>query len=141
LYLNPEPLTLGASPYTLAGREFVRLTSVVSGSLFSLVSNFEAAKENVSGPIAIVGVGAQARPLAAQAHPVDLRTSHTLRPTHFTPYTLNATHPTPYTLRPTHFTPYNPHPTSYTVRPTPFATPPASYTLHFTSRSRHPPPN
>ena len=43
----------------LAGKEFVRLTSLVSKSLFSLVSNFSAAKENVSGPIAIVGVGAE----------------------------------------------------------------------------------
>jgi RIP metalloprotease RseP len=43
----------------LASKEFVRLTTLVSKSLFSLVSNFSAAKENVSGPIAIVGVGAE----------------------------------------------------------------------------------
>lgn len=43
----------------LAGKEFTRLTLLVSKSLFSLVSNFQAAKENVSGPIAIVGVGAE----------------------------------------------------------------------------------
>ena len=43
----------------LAGREFARLTALVSKSLFSLVSDFDKAKENVSGPIAIVGVGAE----------------------------------------------------------------------------------
>jgi len=44
---------------SLAGQEFTRLTYLVTKSLFSLVSNFQAAKENVSGPIAIVGVGAE----------------------------------------------------------------------------------
>ena len=34
-----------------------RLTKLISASLFSLVSVFDKAKENVSGPIAIVGVG------------------------------------------------------------------------------------
>ena len=43
----------------LAIREFARLTALVSKSLFSLVSDFDKAKENVSGPIAIVGVGAE----------------------------------------------------------------------------------
>ena len=43
----------------LAAREFARLTKLVSASLFSLVSDFDKAKENVSGPIAIVGVGAE----------------------------------------------------------------------------------
>ena len=43
----------------LASKEFSRLTLLVSKSLFSLVSDFESAKENVSGPIAIVGVGAE----------------------------------------------------------------------------------
>jgi membrane-associated protease RseP (regulator of RpoE activity) len=43
----------------LASREFARLTKLVSASLFSLVSDFDKAKENVSGPIAIVGVGAE----------------------------------------------------------------------------------
>ena len=43
----------------LALREFARLTALVSKSLFSLVSDFDKAKENVSGPIAIVGVGAE----------------------------------------------------------------------------------
>lgn len=43
----------------LAAKEFGRLTALVSKSLFSLVSDFESAKENVSGPIAIVGVGAE----------------------------------------------------------------------------------
>ena len=43
----------------LASREFARLTALVSKSLFSLVSDFDKAKENVSGPIAIVGVGAE----------------------------------------------------------------------------------
>ena len=42
-----------------AGTEFVRLTTLVAKSLFSLVSNFQSAKDNVSGPIAIVGVGAE----------------------------------------------------------------------------------
>ena len=44
---------------SLAAREFARLTKLVSASLFSLVSDFDKAKENVSGPIAIVGVGAE----------------------------------------------------------------------------------
>ena len=48
-----------AEGLVLAGKEFGRLTALVSKSLFSLVSNFSAAKENVSGPIAIVGVGAE----------------------------------------------------------------------------------
>ena len=43
----------------LAIGEFYRLTALVSESLFSLVSDFDKAKENVSGPIAIVGVGAE----------------------------------------------------------------------------------
>jgi hypothetical protein len=43
-------------PTLLAGTEFGRLTALVSKSLFSLVNNFQQAKENVSGPIAIVGV-------------------------------------------------------------------------------------
>ena len=43
----------------MAAREFARLTKLVSASLFSLVSDFDKAKENVSGPIAIVGVGAE----------------------------------------------------------------------------------
>ena len=43
----------------LAAKEFGRLAALVSKSLFSLVSDFESAKENVSGPIAIVGVGAE----------------------------------------------------------------------------------
>lgn len=48
-----------AEGVVLAGKEFGRLTALVSKSLFSLVSNFQAAKDNVSGPIAIVGVGAE----------------------------------------------------------------------------------
>lgn len=44
---------------SLAAKEFGRLAALVSKSLFSLVSDFESAKENVSGPIAIVGVGAE----------------------------------------------------------------------------------
>jgi hypothetical protein len=43
----------------VAGEEFVRLTTLVAKSLYGLVSNFNSAKENVSGPIAIVGVGAE----------------------------------------------------------------------------------
>ena len=43
----------------LAAKGFGRLAALVSKSLFSLVSDFESAKENVSGPIAIVGVGAE----------------------------------------------------------------------------------
>ena len=43
----------------LASKEFGRLTGLVCKSLFSLVSNFSQAKDNVSGPIAIVGVGAE----------------------------------------------------------------------------------
>ena len=43
----------------LATKEFGRLTGLVCKSLFSLVSNFSQAKDNVSGPIAIVGVGAE----------------------------------------------------------------------------------
>ena len=43
----------------LASKEFARLTGLVCKSLFSLVSNFSQAKDNVSGPIAIVGVGAE----------------------------------------------------------------------------------
>jgi membrane-associated protease RseP (regulator of RpoE activity) len=49
-------------PFEAAGLalgEFYRLTALVSKSLFSLVSDFDKAKENVSGPIAIVGVGAE----------------------------------------------------------------------------------
>ena len=41
------------------GEGLRRLAALVSKSLFSLVSDFESAKENVSGPIAIVGVGAE----------------------------------------------------------------------------------
>jgi len=48
-----------AEAASLAAREFARLTRLVSASLFSLVSDFDKAKENVSGPIAIVGVGAE----------------------------------------------------------------------------------
>jgi len=48
-----------AEAASLAAREFARLTKLVSASLFSLVSDFDKAKENVSGPIAIVGVGAE----------------------------------------------------------------------------------
>jgi RIP metalloprotease RseP len=48
-----------AEGVALAAREFARLTSLVAKSLFSLVSDFDAAKQNVSGPIAIVGVGAE----------------------------------------------------------------------------------
>ena len=48
-----------AEGVALAAREFARLTGLVAKSLFSLVSDFDAAKQNVSGPIAIVGVGAE----------------------------------------------------------------------------------
>lgn len=49
----------GFEAVKLATTEFTRLTVLVATSLFSLVSDFDKAKENVSGPIAIVGVGAE----------------------------------------------------------------------------------
>ncbi|CAK0786395.1 hypothetical protein CVIRNUC_009608 [Coccomyxa viridis] len=44
----------------LASAEFGRLTGIVVGGLQQIVTNFEKSKESLSGPVAIVAVGAEA---------------------------------------------------------------------------------